>query len=158
MNISRTLAMAVLIGGGSLFAQDAVRPQAEQPQAGLTQEAIPGQDFVPTADNGDAPPRGGVMKNGFHVYQVSGSVGYASVSSILGSGSDFRQLGCDCYGLGSVATGYSHAGPVNRFDAIYTPSYSNYYGLTGSKGFNQGMQLAFESRFNAKWKFALVAT
>ena len=147
MNISRTLALAVLIAGGALLAQEATQPQAEQ-----------GQDLVPAADNGDAPPRAAVIKNGFHVYQVSASVGYSSVSSILGSGSDFRQLGCDCYGLGSVTTGYSHAGPMNRFDAIYTPSYSNYYGLTGSKGFNQDMQLAFESRFNAKWKFSLVAT
>jgi hypothetical protein len=146
MTISKLLAITVLFTGCSLLAQDVVSAQ----------EVVPAQDLVP-ADTGDAPPAA-IVKNGFHIYQVSGSVGYSSVSSILGGGSDFRQLGCDCYGLGSVSTGYSHTGPINRFDTIYTPSYTNYYGLTGSKGFNQSMQVAFESRFSSKWKFTFVAT
>jgi hypothetical protein len=141
MTISKTIAALLLLTTGSLFAQ----------------EAVTAQDLVGAPDAADGPPAA-VVKNGFHVYEISGSVGYSTVSSLLGSGSDFRQLGCDCYGVGSVSTGYSHAGPINRIDAVYTPSYTNYYGLTGSKGFNQSMQLAFESRFNSKWKFSLVAT
>lgn len=123
----------------------------------LLSGAIYGQEVIPDADGVGGPPAA-VTKNGFHVYQVSGSVGYSSVSGLLGSGSDFRQLGCDCFGVGSVATGYSHTGPINRIDAVYTPSYSNYYGLTGLKGFNQSAQIVFESRFAAKWKFSFVAT
>jgi hypothetical protein len=119
--------------------------------------SVPAQELVPdpTAPDGLPTP---VVKNGFHIYQASGSVGYSSVSGLLGSGSDFRQLGCDCYGVGSVVTGYSHAGPINRFDAVYTPSYTNYYGLTGLRGFNQSLQVVFESRFSPKWKFSFVAT
>jgi hypothetical protein len=115
-----------------------------------------GQDLVTDPVPPDVPPAG-VVKNGFHIYQVSGSVGYSPVAGLLGTGSDFRQLGCDCYGVESVASGYSFAGPVNRFDAVYTPSYTNYHGLTGWRGFNQNMQVVFESRFSSKWKFSFVA-
>jgi len=123
----------------------------------FTSGPILAQEVIPDPDTADGPPAA-VAKNGLHVYQVSGSVGYSSVSGLLGNGSDFRQLGCDCYGVGAITTGYSHTGPVNRFDAVYTPSYSNYYGLTGLQGFNQNMQVVFESRFSPKWKFSLVAT
>jgi len=136
MKISNLVALAALFTGGSILAQDA----------------------IPEADAADGGPPAAVTKNGFHVYQVSGSAGYSTVSGFLGGGSDFRQLGCDCYGVGAVTTGYSHTGPVNRFDVVYTPSYSNYYGLTGLQGFNQNMQVVFESRFSAKWKFSFVAT
>jgi len=135
----------------ALFTAAPIRAQEQQEQNPAQQNLVPDPavaDGVPAAVN----------KNGFHVYQVSGSVGYSTLSSLLGSGSDFRQLGCDCYGVASTTTGYTHTGPINRFDAVYTPSYSNYYGLTGAQGFNENLQLVFESRFAPKWKFSLVAT
>ncbi len=120
--------------------------------------AAPAQDLTPAQepaiDEVPAPP----VKNGFHVYQAGASIGYESIpGGLLGNGTDFRQLGCDCSAIASVTAGYTHADASNHLDVIYSPSYAGIYGVSGLQSFNQDFQLAWESRWGPKWNFSLSA-
>lgn len=131
-------------------------------QAALAQDPAPAQDattqdgVVQDPPGDETSPKG--IKNGFHVYQAGASTGYESIpGGILGSGTDFRQLGCDCGAVAAVTGGYTHADSVNHLDLIYSPSYSGIYGVSGLQSFNQNFQLAWESRWGPKWNFSLTA-
>jgi hypothetical protein len=131
-------------------------------QAARAQDPAPAQDA--TTQDAVAPDAPGdetsapVVKNGFHLYQAGASTGYESIpGGILGSGTDFRQLGCDCGAVAAVTAGYTHTDAVNHLDLIYSPSYSGIYGVSGLQSFNQNFQLAWESRWGPKWSFALTA-
>ncbi len=126
-------------------------------QAVLAQDQAPAQDATATdaqVDETSAP----AVKNGFHLYQAGASTDYESIpGGILGTGTDFRQLGCDCGAVAAVTAGYTHTDSVNHLDLIYSPSYSGIYGVGGLQSFNQNFQLAWESRWGPKWSFSLTA-
>lgn len=98
-------------------------------------------------------PGGPGVRNGLHLYDVSVSTG---ASFFNGASVDGSTPGsCNCYTLGSVTGGYSHASALNDFNAAYTPSFWDRYGGGGFHSLDQSLRFSYESRFRPQWTFSL---
>jgi hypothetical protein len=94
-------------------------------------------------------------RNGFDIYNASGSYGYSSYPggfNITGAGPKV-QGGYNA--LANASLSYARGGPPLRFGIQYVPSYSGAFYSTTVNSFNQSLAFEIASKLSAKWAFSL---
>jgi hypothetical protein len=97
-------------------------------------------------------------KNGLHLYNVTGSIGYSSLLSMYRYGNPAGGIDGNYAAAASITLGYSHMGPKSALSFMYVPSYSGIFPISGQNSFNQRLNLEFSTRFGSKWTFYIAGS